>query len=95
MFVMCCAMGDASVLFKTNVESRSENLVFWNVMIDGYIRIVSSMGVFEFGKWVHLNAEKNEIETDEKLGSVSIDMYSMCASIDKAIQLFLELSVKM
>ncbi|KAK6916091.1 Pentatricopeptide repeat [Dillenia turbinata] len=133
-YVMCCAMEDASVLFKTRVKSRSKNVVFWNVMIDGYMRIgdfeaakqlfdrmphrsvVSwngviagyaqnglfkealgvnfKVGVLELGKWVHLYADKNEIEIDEKLGSALIDMYSKCGSIDKAIQLFLKLPLR-
>lgn len=49
---------------------------------------VSRLGAIELGKWVHLFAEKNEIEIDDVLGSALIDMYSKCGSIDKAVQVF-------
>ena len=148
VYVMCGAMKDAHVLFyQTRLEG---NVVLWNVMIDGYVRMgdlrasrelfdsmpnksvvswnvmisgcaqnghfkeaiemfhdmqlgdvppnyvtlvsvlpaVSRLGAIELGKWVHLFAEKNEIEIDDVLGSALIDMYSKCGSIDKAVQVF-------
>ncbi|XP_050206689.1 pentatricopeptide repeat-containing protein At5g48910 [Mercurialis annua] len=49
---------------------------------------ISRLGALELGKWVHLYAEKNEIEINDVLGSALIDMYSKCGSIEKAIQVF-------
>ncbi|KAJ0111241.1 hypothetical protein Patl1_01632 [Pistacia atlantica] len=49
---------------------------------------ISRLGALELGKWVHLYAEKNEIEIDDVLGSALIDMYSKCGSIEKAVQVF-------
>ncbi|KAJ6674372.1 PENTATRICOPEPTIDE REPEAT-CONTAINING PROTEIN [Salix viminalis] len=148
MYVMCGAMKDAHVLFyQTRLEG---NVVLWNVMIDGFVRMgdlrasrelfdsmpnksvvswnvmisgyaqnghfkeaiemfhdmqlrdvspnyvtllsvlpaISRLGAIELGKWVHLFAEKNEIEIDDVLGSALIDMYSKSGSIDKAFQVF-------
>ncbi|KAG6750305.1 hypothetical protein POTOM_047409 [Populus tomentosa] len=148
VYVMCGAMKDARVLFyQTRLEG---NVVLWNVMIDGYVRMgdlrasrelfdsmpnksvvswnvmisgcaqnghfkeaiemfhdmqlgdvspnyvtlvsvlpaISRLGAIELGKWVHLFAEKNEIEIDDVLGSALIDMYSKCGNIDKAVQVF-------
>ncbi|KAJ6329734.1 hypothetical protein OIU77_011242 [Salix suchowensis] len=129
MYVMCGAMKDAHVLFyQTRLEG---NVVLWNVMIDGFVRMgdlrasrelfdsmpnksvvswnvmisgyaqnghfkeaiemfhdmqlrdvspnyvtllsvlpaISRLGAIELGKWVHLFAEKNEIEIDDVLGN--------------------------
>lgn len=163
MYVMCGEMDDAHLLFYENVvefgnggkllrdKRRQEgNVVLWNVMIDGYVRIgnftasrdlfdkmpqrsvvswnamisgyaqhgkfmeaiemfhemqlgdvhpnyvtlvsvlpaIARLGALELGKWVHLFAEKNEIEIDDVLGSALIDMYSKCGSIEKAVQVF-------
>ncbi|KAF6171008.1 hypothetical protein GIB67_028569 [Kingdonia uniflora] len=49
---------------------------------------ISRLGALELGKWVHVYAEKNEIEVDDVLGSAFVDMYSKCGSIDKALQVF-------
>ncbi|KDP26420.1 hypothetical protein JCGZ_17578 [Jatropha curcas] len=49
---------------------------------------ISRLGALELGKWVHLYAEKNEIEIDDVLGSAVIDMYAKCGSVEKAIQVF-------
>ncbi|XP_065854321.1 pentatricopeptide repeat-containing protein At5g48910-like [Euphorbia lathyris] len=149
MYVMCGIMEDAHKLFRNHVYG-SNNVVLWNVMIDGYVRIgdiiscrqlfdkmpqrsvvswnamisgyaqngcfkeaielfhdmlmrnespnyvtlvsvlpaISRLGALELGKWVHLYAEKNEIEIDDVLGSALIDMYSKCGSIEKSIQVF-------
>lgn len=164
MYVMCGVMKDAHVLFYKHIfehgnrskklvgdKRRQEgNVVLWNVMIDGYVRLgdiracrelfdnmpqrsvvswnvmisgyaqnghfkeaiemfhdmqlgemrpnyvtlvsvlpaISRLGALELGKWVHLYAEKNEIEIDDVLGSALIDMYSKCGSIEKAVQVF-------
>ncbi|CAK7349449.1 unnamed protein product [Dovyalis caffra] len=148
MYVMCGAMKDAHVLFYT--RRLEGNVVLWNVMIDGYVRMgdltasrelfdsmpnksvvswnvmisgyaqsghfkeaiemfrdmqvgdvspnyvtlvsvlpaISRLGALDLGEWVHLYAEKNEIEIDDVLGSAFVDMYSKCGSIDKAVQVF-------
>ncbi|EOY17244.1 Pentatricopeptide repeat (PPR) superfamily protein [Theobroma cacao] len=167
VYVMCGAMEEAHILLnKMMVEFENGgklvrdkrriegNIVLWNVMIDGYVRIgdlrtarelfdkmslrsviswnvmisgyaqngyfkeaiemfrlmqigevrpnyvtlvsvlpaISRLGALELGKWVHLYAEKNEIEIDDVLGSALIDMYSKCGSIDKAVQVFERIS---
>ncbi|KAJ4728398.1 Pentatricopeptide repeat-containing protein [Melia azedarach] len=163
MYVMCGDMDNAHRLFYKNIvefvdsnmslrdKRRQEgNVVLWNVMIDGYVRLgnlrasralfdempqrsvvswnvmisgyaqngqfreaiemfhemqmgdvspnyvtlvsvlpaISRLGALELGKWVHLYAEKNEIEIDDVLGSALIDMYSKCGNVEKAIQVF-------
>ncbi|WCJ28745.1 Pentatricopeptide repeat (PPR) superfamily protein [Euphorbia peplus] len=149
MYVMRGIIEDADKLFR-NHGYGSNNVVLWNVMIDGYVRLgdiiscrqlfdkmpqrsvvswnamisgyaqngyfkeaielfrgmlmreespnyvtlvsvlpaISRLGAVELGKWVHLYAERNEIEIDDVLGSALIDMYSKCGSIEKAIQVF-------
>ncbi|WCJ41627.1 Pentatricopeptide repeat (PPR) superfamily protein [Euphorbia peplus] len=149
MYVMRGIIEDADKLFR-NHGYGSNNVVLWNVMIDGYVRLgdiiscrqlfdkmpqrsvvswnamisgyaqngyfkeaiesfrdmlmreespnyvtlvsvlpaISRLGAVELGKWVHLYAERNEIEIDDVLGSALIDMYSKCGSIEKAIQIF-------
>ncbi|XP_052194150.1 pentatricopeptide repeat-containing protein At5g48910 [Diospyros lotus] len=153
-YVMCGEMDDAYVLFKgriiVNNARQLGNVVLWNVIIDGYVRLgdlraarhlfdkmpqrsvvswnsmisgytqngffkeaidmfrhmqmaelspnyvtlvsvlpaISRLGALELGKWVHLYAEKNNIELDEVLGSALIDMYSKCGNIEKALQVF-------
>lgn len=49
---------------------------------------ISRLGALELGKWVHLYAEKNEIDVSDVLGSALVDMYSKCGSVDKALQVF-------
>ncbi|EEF41284.1 pentatricopeptide repeat-containing protein, putative [Ricinus communis] len=56
---------------------------------------ISRLGALELGKWVHLYAEKNNIEVNDVLGSALIDMYSKCGSIEKATQVFESIHNKM
>ncbi|KAK7350570.1 hypothetical protein VNO77_09340 [Canavalia gladiata] len=49
---------------------------------------ISRLGALELGKWMHLYAEKNEIQIDDVLGSALVDMYAKCGNIEKAIQVF-------
>lgn len=49
---------------------------------------ISRLGALELGKWVHLYAERNEIQINDVLGSALVDMYAKCGSIEKAIQVF-------
>lgn len=163
MYVMCGAMEDADFLFCRKVmgygnmyravkDKRREegNVVLWNVMVDGYVRIgdfraarelfdkmpqrsvvswnvmisgyaqnglfkeaielfrdmqledvcpnyvtlvsvlpaISRLGALELGKWVHLYAERKNIEINDVLGSALVDTYSKCGSIEKALQVF-------
>ncbi|KAL5562062.1 hypothetical protein UlMin_031809 [Ulmus minor] len=169
MYVLCGVMEDANLLFSGIVVERGNkekvarnkrrqdgNVVLWNVMVDGFVRLgnfraarevfdkmpqrsvvswnvmisgyaqnglfkeaiemfrhmqlgdvspnyvtlvsvlpaISCLGALELGKWVHLYAEKNEIEINDVLGSALIDMYSKCGSIEKAIQVFERLPKK-
>ncbi|KAK9281835.1 hypothetical protein L1049_004741 [Liquidambar formosana] len=169
MYAMCGVIKEAYKLFYryvlvcdyTNKVMRDKrrqegNVVLWNVMIDGYVKLrefnaarelfdkmpqrsvvswngmiagyaqhghfkealeifgemqradmcpnyvtlvsvlpaISRLGALELGKWVHLYADKNEIEIDDVLGSALIDMYSKCGSIEKALQVFEKLPQK-
>ncbi|EXC24155.1 hypothetical protein L484_015170 [Morus notabilis] len=157
MYVMCGVMEAANLLFYRNLSKMARdkrrqegNVVLWNVMVDGYVRVgdfrvarelfdkmpqksvvswngmisgyaqnglfregielfremllgdvrpnyvtlvsvlpaISRLGALELGKWVHLFAERNDIEINDVLGSALVDMYSKCGSIEKALQVF-------
>ncbi|XP_047315777.1 pentatricopeptide repeat-containing protein At5g48910 [Impatiens glandulifera] len=150
MYVVCGEMNHASLLFDSSVELIKGNVVLWNVMLDGFIRLgnldsarklfdempqrsvvswnsmisgysqnglfkeavdlfrdmqtekikvnyvtlvsvlpaVSRLGAIELGKWMHLYADRNNIQIDEILGSALVDMYSKCGNVERAIEIF-------
>ncbi|KAH7657441.1 TPR-like protein [Dioscorea alata] len=79
-------------LFQESVD------VFQKMLVEGvmpnYVTLISilpaiaRLGALDFGEWVHLYAEENEILVDDVLGSALVDMYSKCGNVDKALELF-------
>ncbi|PKA47074.1 Pentatricopeptide repeat-containing protein [Apostasia shenzhenica] len=72
------------VFYKMQDENVRPNFV----TLVSVLPAISRLGALELGKWVHVFAEKNEIEVDDVLGSALVDMYAKCGSIESALQLF-------
>ncbi|EOX99576.1 Pentatricopeptide repeat - like 10 [Theobroma cacao] len=58
------------------------------------ISAVSSLGALELGKWVDAFVFRTGLKLTVSLGTALIDMYSRCGSVDNAIQVFNEMTVK-
>ncbi|XP_021283017.1 pentatricopeptide repeat-containing protein At4g21065-like [Herrania umbratica] len=58
------------------------------------ISAVSSLGALELGKWVDAFVSRTGLKLTVSLGTALIDMYSRCGSVDNAIQVFNEMTVK-
>ncbi|KMT10049.1 hypothetical protein BVRB_5g122600 [Beta vulgaris subsp. vulgaris] len=78
---------DAIEIFR-EMQLVDENVKPNYVTLVSILPAISHMGALELGKWIHLYAERNDIEIDDVLGSALVDMYSKCGSVEKAIQVF-------
>ncbi|KAG6722123.1 hypothetical protein I3842_03G145600 [Carya illinoinensis] len=75
-------------------EMQMEDVYPNYVTLVSVLPAISRLGALELGKWVHLYAEKKEIDIDDVLGSALVDMYSKCGSIEEALQVFERLPKK-
>lgn len=78
--------------FKEAIELFNEMLSF-GVKADSptvacVVSACGHLGLLNQGKWVHMYCEKNGVEMNLKVKNALIDMYSKCADIEKALEIF-------
>lgn len=81
-------------LFELFREMQSSVIEPDKLTLISVLSSCASVGALNHGIWVHVYIEKNHIQIDNMLGTALIDMYGKCGSVEKAHELFSELTDK-
>ncbi|KAG7965787.1 hypothetical protein I3843_08G017600 [Carya illinoinensis] len=93
--IKCCTrFHHHSESFKLFLNMQSLNVKPDKLTLISLLSSSASVGALNNGIWVHVYIKKNYIELDSMLGTALIDMYGKCGSIDKAYELFSEITEK-
>ena len=90
--------------YKNNGLHEKVILLFWEMLFSGgkpdcctlatVISVISYLGLYEHGTWVHAYLERENYPIDGIIGVSLIDMYSKCGYVDIALQFFHQIPQK-
>lgn len=83
--------GESFQLFR---EMQYSNVKPDRLTLMSVLSSCAAVGALSHGIWVHVYIKKNDIELDNMLGAALIDMYGKCGSVEKAYELFSEMTLK-
>jgi len=81
-------------LFKLFNDMQISNVEPDKLTLVSLLSSCASVGALNHGIWIHVYIKKNHIELDTMLGTALIDMYGKCGRIEKAYELFSEMTEK-
>lgn len=81
-------------LFELFLEMQSSAVKPDMLTLISVLSSCASVGALNHGIWAHIYIEKHSIQIDNMLGTALIDMYGKCGSVEKAQELFSELTDK-
>ncbi|KAM1022650.1 hypothetical protein ACFX2I_043538 [Malus domestica] len=88
-YSMSHRFGEVFGLFR---KMQSSNVQPDNVTLVSVLSSCASVAALNHGIWVHVYIKKKHIEVDNMLGTALIDMYGKCGSIEKAYEIFSEMT---
>ncbi|XP_065881314.1 pentatricopeptide repeat-containing protein At3g13880 [Euphorbia lathyris] len=74
--------------FNVFSQMRRQGIKPSNFTFSTIVKICNCVGSFEYGKQIHALICKNNLQTDEFIGSTLIDMYSLVGSTDDQLKCF-------
>ncbi|KAL5999416.1 hypothetical protein ACLOJK_037701 [Asimina triloba] len=90
-YVQSSRFQEAFALFN---EMRENGVELDKFVAASMLSACIGLGALEQGEWIHKYIEKSGIELDIKLATTIIDMYCKCGCLEKAYEVFNQLSIK-
>nr|XP_043637329.1 pentatricopeptide repeat-containing protein At5g48910-like [Erigeron canadensis] len=75
-------------------DMQKAGVVADEVTMASVVSACGGLGALDVGRWVHMYIKKRKIVMDTKLSTSLINMYAKCGSIEKAKEVFGEMSAK-
>lgn len=82
---------EALALFR---ELQASNLKPTDVTMLSALSSCALLGALDLGKWIHEYVKKNRFDRYVKVNTALIDMYAKCGSLEDAVSVFEDMSVK-
>ena len=76
---------EALTLFQ---EMQTSNIMGDEFTIVSILTACANLGALELGEWVKTYIDKNKVKNDIFVGNALIDMYCICADVEKAQKVF-------